>query len=69
MAMQWQCTVCGYIHEGPASPDFCPNCGASADSFENIEKVSDLSWHRVAGLQELLEGSVKTVKIELVIHQ
>ena len=24
---KWKCTVCGYIHEGPMTPDFkCPIC-------------------------------------------
>jgi len=34
MAKQWQCTVCGYIHEGPEPPEFCPVCGAPASKFE-----------------------------------
>jgi len=30
----WRCTICGYIHRGPAPPDVCPVCGAKADAFE-----------------------------------
>jgi nitrite reductase (NADH) large subunit len=30
----WLCTSCGYIHNGPEPPDFCPICGATKDLFE-----------------------------------
>jgi rubredoxin len=36
---QWQCTVCGYIHEGPEPPDECPVCGA--DKSEFIELLAE----------------------------
>ena len=26
MAKKWICTVCGYVHEGPEAPEFCPVC-------------------------------------------
>ncbi len=32
-ARQWQCVVCGYIHEGPAPPATCPSCGAPYTAF------------------------------------
>ena len=35
---KWKCTVCGYIHEGPMTPDFrCPVCKQPADKFVKIE--------------------------------
>ena len=34
---KWKCRVCGYEHEGPEPPDFCPICGASRDSFRPID--------------------------------
>jgi rubrerythrin len=30
------CTVCGYVYEGDAAPEFCPMCKAPSDKF--IEK-------------------------------
>jgi rubrerythrin len=27
------CTVCGYVHEGEAAPEFCPTCKAPASKF------------------------------------
>lgn len=35
---KWKCTVCGYIHEGPMTPDFkCPVCKQPAEKFVKIE--------------------------------
>jgi rubredoxin len=36
---KWQCTVCGYIHEGPEPPEKCPVCGADKSKF--IELVEE----------------------------
>ena len=30
---RWRCEVCGYIHEGPEPPRWCPLCGAERDRF------------------------------------
>lgn len=38
---KWKCSVCGYIHEGPMTPDFkCPVCKQGADKFVKIEEAS-----------------------------
>lgn len=34
---KWECTVCGYIHEGEEPPDECPVCGADKSQFVLIE--------------------------------
>lgn len=31
---KWECTVCGYIHEGEQPPDECPLCGAGPEYFK-----------------------------------
>ena len=31
--MKWVCKVCGYVHEGPQAPEFCPLCKAPASKF------------------------------------
>ena len=37
---KWKCTVCGYIHEGPMTPDFkCPVCGQGAEKFVRVEEA------------------------------
>ena len=34
---KWKCTVCGYVHEGPITPDFkCPKCHVGADRFVKL---------------------------------
>ncbi len=38
---RWQCTVCGYIHEGDEPPEVCPICDAGPDEFELIEETPD----------------------------
>lgn len=38
---RWECTVCGYIHEGEEPPDECPVCSADKSMFvEVIEKAT-----------------------------
>ena len=39
--MKWVCKVCGYVHEGPEAPEFCPVCKAPASKFAKMggEKV------------------------------
>lgn len=33
---KWECTVCGYIHEGEEPPDECPVCSADKSMFVEI---------------------------------
>lgn len=37
MAKKFICTVCGYVHEGDAAPERCPQCKAPASKFKEIE--------------------------------
>ena len=34
---KWECTVCGYIHEGDEPPDECPVCGADRSKFIEMD--------------------------------
>ena len=36
---KWECTVCGYIHEGDEPPDECPVCSADKSMF--VEIIAD----------------------------
>lgn len=40
--MKFVCTVCGYVHEGDAAPDFCPVCKAPAEKFKAQE--GEMTW-------------------------
>lgn len=35
---KWECTICGYIHEGEEPPDECPLCGANKDQFVEVKE-------------------------------
>ena len=55
------CSVCGYVHEGDAAPEKCPQCGVGADKF--TEQKEGMSWaaEHVVGVakgvsEEILEG-------------
>jgi rubrerythrin len=54
------CTICGYVHEGDAPPQACPQCKAPGDKFIE-QKAGDLAWadeHRI--------GVAKDVDAEVV---
>lgn len=36
------CSVCGYVYEGEAAPEKCPQCGAPASKF--VEQNGEMSW-------------------------
>jgi rubrerythrin len=56
------CAICGYVHEGDAPPEKCPQCGAPKEKFS--EKVAGtMQWadeHRIGVAKdidpEVLEG-------------
>lgn len=55
------CTVCGYVYEGDAAPEKCPQCGVGADKFKKQE--GEMSWaaEHVVGVaqdvdEEILQG-------------
>jgi len=62
MMKKFVCTICGYVHEGDAPPQVCPQCKAPADKFTE-QKTGDLVWadeHRIGVAKgvdaEVLEG-------------
>ncbi len=38
------CSVCGYVHEGDAPPENCPQCKAPASKFREKGAGGDLEW-------------------------
>ncbi len=47
---KWKCSVCGYVHEGPMTPDFkCPICKQGADKFVKIEEAAAPAKNPYAG--------------------
>jgi len=41
MDSEWECMDCGFLHEGKAPPQKCPDCGA-VGAWERVEYVDDL---------------------------
>lgn len=39
---KYVCSVCGYVHEGDAAPEKCPQCGAPAAKF--TKQGGDMTW-------------------------
>ena len=44
MAKKFQCTVCGYIHEGDSAPEFCPLCKQPASKFKELVEDEGLKF-------------------------
>ena len=40
--MKFVCQVCGYVHEGDAAPEKCPQCNAPAEKF--TQQSADRTW-------------------------
>ena len=56
------CSICGYVHEGDAPPQSCPQCKAQASKFVD-QKAGDMTWadeHRIGVARdvdaEVLDG-------------
>ena len=47
------CSVCGYVHEGSAAPERCPQCKGPAEKFTEV-KENQRSWacEHVVGITE-----------------
>ena len=57
------CSVCGYVHEGDAAPEKCPQCRVPADKFNELVEDAELSFvtEHVIGVaqgcpEEIMEG-------------
>lgn len=75
------CTVCGYVFEGEAAPEFCPICKAPAEKFK--EQTAEKTWaaeHVVgvaqgvdeeilAGLRENFQGECTEVGMYLAMSR
>ena len=44
------CTVCGYVFEGEAAPEFCPVCKAPASKFSKQEETLTWAAEHVVGV-------------------
>ncbi len=44
MKKKFICTVCGYVHEGDAAPEFCPQCKQPASKFKELVESDELNF-------------------------
>ena len=44
MAKEWICTICGYVAEGENPPAKCPQCGAPASKFKELDQTALLQF-------------------------
>lgn len=49
---KWKCTVCGYIHKGPAPPLKCPVCGADQKKFILVEEDVEVTPAEIVSEQD-----------------
>lgn len=64
---KWQCTVCGYVHNGDEPPDKCPVCGADKSLFKLIEdeKAPDSSGDPPAEPKPQTQSSATTTTADV----
>ncbi|ALC15800.1 hypothetical protein DSOUD_1014 [Desulfuromonas soudanensis] len=51
MVVTWECTVCGYLHQGAEPPSTCPRCGTASSSFSPAAK--DVAAEKIGLLRDL----------------
>ena len=59
------CSICGYIYEGEAAPEACPQCKAPASKFTKMDEAAELVWadeHKVGIAQGLDEEVIAGLK-------
>ena len=57
------CSVCGYLYEGEAAPEKCPQCGVPGDKF--VEQTAERSWaaeHVVGVAQGVSEDIIEDLR-------
>ena len=46
------CQVCGYVYEGEAAPEKCPQCGAPASKFTEMVGARTWATEHVVGVAQ-----------------
>ena len=41
---EWECSACGFIHDGESAPTACPDCGAPASRFVFFPLLDASDW-------------------------
>lgn len=62
MKKKFICTVCGYVHEGDAAPEKCPQCGVPASKFKEVTDEDGLQFvaeHEIGVAKDCDEEMIK----------
>ena len=61
MAKEWICTICGYVAEGENAPEKCPQCGAPASKFKELDQTELLKFvtEHVVGVAKDVDDEMK----------
>ncbi len=69
---KWECTVCGYIHEGNEPPDECPVCSADKSMFVEIIADTNTTGKAAEGVvtqkKPTLLASISELILEYHLH-
>ncbi len=57
---KWECTICGYIHEGDSPPDECPVCGADSSAFIEVVEETPEAGKTAEQVQEPVPEPAET---------
>ena len=57
--MKWVCKICGYVHEGPEAPEFCPVCKAPKAKFEQVGGDKTWAAEHVIGVAKDVPEEIK----------
>ena len=63
---KWECTVCGYVHEGEEPPDECPVCAADKSMFVEITEEAASSSESTATPASASKAEEKTTFLATV---
>ena len=58
------CAICGYVHEGDAAPEFCPQCKAPAAKFAE-QATGETKWaieHKIASIDGIAPDVVEGLR-------
>lgn len=75
MTKRWECSVCGYIHEGSEPPESCPICSADRSKFILLDTEKSSLFHEMISVFKLHpvlahfpSGLIPTVACFLVVY-
>lgn len=56
---KFRCAICGYIHEGPEAPAFCPQCKSSKEKFvEVLDEQMNWAAEHIVGVAKGVDPEI-----------